>query len=192
MQHPIFLLSLPSLPKHTLYHHHTHLWAEHHCLSNSVCPKFWTVPWRAPSGCLTETSNPNLTSPKLKFLIPINSLSFIYFCVPALKSLIQLLKILRVILDFSCSCISQTHSVSKLYGGDGLVVSDSCDPMDCSLPGSSIHRILQARILEWVAISFSRGSSQPRTRTQVSCIAGRFFTDWATRETPTSCIDFAF
>ena len=42
--------------------------------------------------------------------------------------------------------------------------------------------ILQARILEWVAISFSKGSSQPRNRTQVSCIAGRFFTDWATRE----------
>ena len=50
------------------------------------------------------------------------------------------------------------------------------DPMDCSLPGSSVHRILQARILEWVAIPFSRGSSQPRDQTQVSHIAGRFFT----------------
>ena len=46
------------------------------------------------------------------------------------------------------------------------------DSMDCSLPGSSVHGILQARILEWVAIPFSRGSSQPRDRTQVSCIAG--------------------
>ena len=54
--------------------------------------------------------------------------------------------------------------------------------MDCSPPGSSVHEIFQARILEWVAISFSRGSSQPRDRNQVSCIAGRFFTDWATRE----------
>ena len=43
-------------------------------------------------------------------------------------------------------------------------------------------RILQARILEWVALPFSRGSSQPRDQTQVSCIAGRFFTVWATRE----------
>ena len=43
-----------------------------------------------------------------------------------------------------------------------------CDPMYCSLPGSSIHGIFQARILEWVAISFSRGSSHPRNRTQVS------------------------
>ena len=52
--------------------------------------------------------------------------------------------------------------------------------MDCSPPGPSIHGILQARILEWVAISFSKGSSQPRDRTQVSCIAGRCFNSWAT------------
>ena len=45
-----------------------------------------------------------------------------------------------------------------------------CDPMDCSPPDSSVHGILQARILEWVAISFSRGSSQPRDWTRVSCI----------------------
>ena len=50
-----------------------------------------------------------------------------------------------------------------------------CDPMDYSPPGSSIHGILQARILEWVAISFSRGSSWPRDWAQVSCIAGRRF-----------------
>ena len=48
-----------------------------------------------------------------------------------------------------------------------------CDPMDCSLPGSSIHGIFQTRVLEWVAISFSRGSSRPRDQTQVSLIAGR-------------------
>ena len=52
----------------------------------------------------------------------------------------------------------------------------------CSLSGSSVHGILKARRLEWVAISFSRGSSQPRDRTQVSHIAGRHFTIWATRE----------
>ena len=56
--------------------------------------------------------------------------------------------------------------------------------MDCSLPGSSIHGILQAWVLEWVAISFSRGSSQPRDWTQVSYIAGRCFTTGATREAP--------
>ena len=50
--------------------------------------------------------------------------------------------------------------------------------MDCSPPGSSVYGILQARILEWVAISFSRGSSQPRDQTQVSHIAGRLLTNW--------------
>ena len=54
--------------------------------------------------------------------------------------------------------------------------------MDYSPPGSSVHGISQARILEWVAISFSRGSSQPRDQIWVSCIAGRFFTNWATRK----------
>ena len=57
-----------------------------------------------------------------------------------------------------------------------------CDPMDCSLPGSSIHGIFQARVLEWGAIAFSKGSSWPRDRIQVSCIAGKCFTIWATRE----------
>ena len=57
-----------------------------------------------------------------------------------------------------------------------------CDPMDGSLPGSAIHGIFQARILEWAAISFSRGSSQPRDQTRVSCIADRRSTIWATRE----------
>ena len=54
--------------------------------------------------------------------------------------------------------------------------STLCDPMDCSPPGSSVHRISQARILECVAMPFSRGSSQPRDRTLVSCIARGFFT----------------
>ena len=57
-----------------------------------------------------------------------------------------------------------------------------CNSMDCSLSGSSVHWIFQERVLEWGAISFSRGSSQPRDRTWVSCIAGRHFTVWATRE----------
>ena len=51
-----------------------------------------------------------------------------------------------------------------------------CNPMDCSPPGHSVHGIIQERILEWVAIPFSRGSSPPRDRTQVSHVAGRFFT----------------
>ena len=62
-----------------------------------------------------------------------------------------------------------------------LVMSDSCDPMGCS-PPPSVHGVYQAAILEWVIISFSRGSSWPRDRTQVSHIADRFFSVWATRE----------
>ena len=61
-------------------------------------------------------------------------------------------------------------------------MSDSLWPMDCSPPGSSVHGILQARILEWVAISFSRGSSRPRDWTQVSHTAGRRFNLCTTRE----------
>ena len=57
-----------------------------------------------------------------------------------------------------------------------------CNVMDCSPPGSTLLGISQARILEWVAISFSRGSSSSRDRTQVFCIAGGFFTVRATRE----------
>ena len=61
------------------------------------------------------------------------------------------------------------------------VLSD-CNPMDCSLPGSSVHGILQVRILERVAILFSRGSSWPRDQSQGSHISGRFFTVWVSRE----------
>ena len=51
-----------------------------------------------------------------------------------------------------------------------------CNPVDSSPPGASVHEFPQARILEWVAISFSRESSQLRDLTQVFCIAGKFFT----------------
>ena len=60
------------------------------------------------------------------------------------------------------------------------------DPMDCNPPGFSILEISQARVLEWVVISFSRGSSPPRDRTWVSLIAGKLFTVWATREAKAS------
>ena len=60
-----------------------------------------------------------------------------------------------------------------------------CNPIDCSLPGSSGHGIFQAIVLEWIAISFSRGSSQPRARTWASSIVDRGFTIWATREVQT-------
>ena len=64
-----------------------------------------------------------------------------------------------------------------------LVIQSSlslCNPVDCIPPGFSVHGILWARILKWVVMPLSRGSFQPRDQTQVSCIAGRFFTIWAT------------
>ena len=72
--------------------------------------------------------------------------------------------------------VSSTHADQRLHAK----LLQSCltlrDPVDCSLPASSVSGIFQARILKWVAISFSRGSSQPRDQTCISCITGRFFT----------------
>ena len=83
--------------------------------------------------------------------------------------------------------VRQLKSLDNMTVSSMLVAQSCptlCNPMDCSSPGSSIHGILQARILEWVAIPFSRASSQIRDWSWVSCIAGRFFSIWATRELP--------
>ena len=75
-----------------------------------------------------------------------------------------------------CVCVMHAQSLQ--------LCPTLCHPVDYSSPGSSVHGILQARTLEWVAISLSRGSSQPRDPTQVFCIVGRFFIVCATREGP--------
>ena len=90
------------------------------------------------------------------------------------------------------SCIGRACSLPLAPPGKSLLNSsivllpqsclNLCDPIDCSPPGSSVHGILQARILEWIAILFFRGSSWPRDRTQISLTVGRRFTIWATRE----------
>ena len=90
-------------------------------------------------------------------------------------------KIFSVLWPFSPRCTWCIH-ISKSEVTQPC--ANLCNPMDCSLPGSYVHGIFQASVLEWVAISFSRGFSQPRDRTWVSCIAGRHFTVWATREAP--------
>ena len=93
-----------------------------------------------------------------------------------LKDVFNLYIIKKLLLVFYLACIVKWRSE----------VSQSCptlcDPMGCSLPGFSIHGIFQARVLEWLAISFSRGSSRPRDWTQVSRIGGRRFNLWATRK----------
>ena len=73
------------------------------------------------------------------------------------------------------------HRVKVLVTQSGLSL---CSPMDCSPPGSSVRGILQARILEWVSMPSSRGSSRPRDRTQVSCIAGGFFNPLSQQGSP--------
>ena len=76
---------------------------------------------------------------------------------------------------------SETESERVSHSASCLTL---CDPMDCSLTDSSVLGISQARILDWVAISFYRGRSQPRDWTWISCTAERFFTFWAIREAP--------
>ena len=84
----------------------------------------------------------------------------------------------HTIKDFSI--VNETESESEVAQSCPTL----CDPTYSSLPGSAVHGIFQARILEWAVISFSSGPSQPRDRTWVSCIADRCFTVWATREAP--------
>ena len=74
------------------------------------------------------------------------------------------------------------HLNSSIYQIVCVLVTQLCDPVDGSPPGSFAHGLCQARILEWAAIPFSRGSSQARNQTWVSGIAGGFLTVWATKE----------
>ena len=76
---------------------------------------------------------------------------------------------------------SSSASCTSSFPKSEVLVTQSC--LTLSPPGSSVHGVFQARVLEWVAVPFSRGSSRPRDWTWVSCIAGKFFTIWAIRET---------
>ena len=108
------------------------------------------------------------------------------YCLPWISHVTQPLFILRLRKDSGIILPSSTYCFCLNFENNLLVAQSCltlCDPMDCSPPGSSVHGLLQARILEWVAIPFSRGSSWPRSETQVSHIAGRFFffSIWASR-----------
>ena len=85
------------------------------------------------------------------------------------------LLVIKVMDSLSSGFLSYSESEVKVEVSQPCLTL--CDPID-----DTVHGLLQARILEWVAFPFSRGSSQPRDQTQVSCFAGRFFTNWATRE----------
>ena len=79
--------------------------------------------------------------------------------------------------------MKKKETILKVKSESCSVVLTLCYLMDCSPPGSSVNGILHARILEWVVFSFSRYLSNPGIKTKVSCIAGRFFTIWTTKET---------
>ena len=83
----------------------------------------------------------------------------------------------EAVLGWSSNCVCHQNAV---WAAQSCLILFY--PMNCHPPGSSVRGILQARILEWVSIFSSRGSSQPRDQTWVSCTEGRFFTFWATRE----------
>ena len=124
------------------------------------------MPWTAPAGIcyiLSQEGNPRN-----------NSQQAVVQCAESKK--LQCLS-LEVSQDFSIIFHLEQCSVAVLVA---QLYPTLCDPTNCSLPRSCVHGILQARILEWIAIPFSRAFSWPRDRTQVSCIVGRFFTIWAT------------
>ena len=112
---------------------------------------------------------------------------------------LSLSKLQELVMDREACCGSWGHKESDTtaqlnwtehmwkYESESCSVLSDCNPMDSSLPGSSVRGILQARMLEWFATPFSRGSSSSRDWTHVSHIAGRFFTIWATREAQEPC-----
>ena len=107
--------------------------------------------------------------------------------IPAMGSVKQ--KIPRGFRRYPFLSCQQSHVTLPSLTQGGMLVAQSCltlrDPKDNRLPGSSVHGIFQARILDWFAMPSSRGSSQSRDQTWVSCTVGRFFTIWGIREAST-------
>ena len=125
-----------------------------------------------------------------EYLINISIFAWVYICAYLYLCIyIDRCRYLHVYLNLETSIMVKTINSPIKVEEKWSEVAQSCptlsNPMDGSLPGPSIHGIFQARILECVAISFSRRSSQPRGWTQVSCFVGRHFTVWATREVQT-------
>ena len=130
---------------------------QRYCLLHlSLSTNSWSVGTPSSMDVLHSLAPQNLSR-----AIPSSCLAFFSFLPQAIQA----------ILSNSCVCVLVAQSCLTL-----------CDPMDCSLPGFSVHGILQARLLEWAAIPFPGASSQHRDHTWVSYIAGGFFPIWTTRE----------
>ena len=132
-----------------------------------------TLPHRTPTKTVLMNSKDSFVSSYFFLQWYCENMFFSWFALPCT---------IWLILIFSDSCYSKYFCALGAKNKQCVKVAQSCltlcDPMDYT-----VHGILQARILQWVAVS-SRGSSQTRDWTQVSCTAGRFFTSWATREAP--------
>ena len=160
----------------------------HHLLS------YWSQKSKHDPCPLSLKSKPlDITKFCLFYFINNYCVHFFLFCIPLVQVLFTLcvtietgskLVFLMPVFPLLTPVLSPHQHFSNLKVKVLVIQSclTLCDPMDCTLPGSWVHEILQARILEWVAIPFSRGSPQPRDQTQVSHTAGGFFTIWATRE----------
>ena len=182
--------STPGLPAH---HQLPELTQTHvHRVSDAIQPSH---PLLSPSPPAPNPSQ-HQSLPKHKILSKVSFfLSNLVFYTYNNLSLLSYLEITSIRTKlFSFSLIKCIFISYIFFLWSRSVVSDSLQPQGCSLPGSSVHGIFQARVLERVAISFSRGSSQPRDWTQVFHIAGRCFTLWATREAPLllTCIQRSF
>ena len=149
-------------------------WLDEIPLSLSSLPVPGLSQWDSSSHQVTEVLEFQLQHQSFQWVFSVDSFRINWFDLLALQGT------LKSFLQHHSSEVS-----ILLYESESEVTQlclTLCHPVDCSLPGSSVHGILQARILEWVVISFSRGSSRLRNPTWVSRIVGRRFNLWATRE----------
>ena len=152
-------------------------WLDEIPLSLSSLPAPGLSQWDSSSHQVTEVLEFQVQHQSFQWVFSVNSFRINWFDLLAVQGTLK--------------SILQHHSLKVsilLYESESEVTQlclTLCHPVDCSLPGSSVHGILQARILEWVVISFCTGSSRLRDRSWVSRIVGRRFNLWATREAPT-------
>ena len=148
---------------------------------NPVCPQTWSSPWAVDENVMCEFHGLVENGTCYSGLLDEVMVQKLPTCPGPTRDRRINCYVLEVI---KCSWVALLHQ-PHVYSSENerWVMSNSFWPRGLySLPGSSVRGILQARLLEWVAINFSRGSSQPRDWIRVSCIAGGFFTTWATRE----------
>ena len=163
-----------------------------------MCVPCNTVTWKKLEGSpehsviITLPGETNRVFPRLTLKADRENTDFLFllFCI-WMKQIFKSTSILQfspTLGLFHCQCLDSIHNPVPCILPKESEVAQSCqtlcDPMYSSLPGFPVHGNFQARVLEWVAISFSRDSSQPRDRTWVSHIVDRRFTLWATREGP--------